>query len=102
MKNQEIINAHIEAVIDAFNHENAHTEPLKWKRLRTCTAEYAELENYVVLRSYNTIVALYDKNTYTCYDFLRLVYGYTATSAQHISKFWHDCGAAKVLTWRKV
>ena len=29
----------------------------EWKRLRTCTAEVAETENYYILRSYDTLVA---------------------------------------------
>ncbi|MBO7731184.1 MAG: hypothetical protein J6S67_01475 [Methanobrevibacter sp.] len=59
-------------------------------RLRSCTAWVYESENYYFLRSYNTIVAFIHKETKTCYDVLRYVYGYTATSAQHIAKFWHD------------
>ena len=59
-------------------------------RLLSCQAWVYESENYYFLRSYNTIVAFIDKETKTCFDILRYVYGYTATSAQHISKFWHD------------
>ena len=33
---------------------------------------------------------LYNRYTGICYDVLRLVYGYTSTSAQHIAKFRHD------------
>ena len=67
----------------------------KAPRLRSCTAWVYETENYYFLRSYNTIVALIDKHTDTLYDVLRLVYGYTSTSAQHISKFSKDYGAGK-------
>ena len=63
-----------------YNHE----------RLRSCTAETFETENYIFLRSYRTVVAFIDKHSHTLYDVLRYVYGYTSTSAQHISKFWHD------------
>ena len=65
---------------------------LTWKRFRTCNATYAETENFYILRSYKTIVAVVNKHTGICYDFLRAVYGYTATSAQHISKFYRDFG----------
>ena len=65
----------------------SHTD---WKRLRSCTADVCETENYYILRSYNTIVAVMDKAYDMLYDVLRLVYGYTATSAQHISKFDTD------------
>ena len=60
------------------------------KRLRTCKAIVYETENYYILRSYNTVVAVIDKAFDTLYDCLRVVYGYTATSAQHIAKFDHD------------
>ena len=56
-------------------------------RLRTCNAYVYETEHYYILRSYNTFVALIVKNTDTCIDMLRQVYGYTHTSAQHIAKF---------------
>ena len=59
-------------------------------RLRNCQAWVYESENYYFLRSYNTVVAFIDNKTKTCFDILRYVYGYTATSSQHISKFWHD------------
>ena len=65
---------------------------LHWERLRTCQAEVAETDSFYILRSYNTIVACIRKNSGQSYDFLRYVYGYTATSAQHISKFIHDYG----------
>ena len=60
------------------------------KRLRTCSAVVFETENYFILKSYRTIIAVIDKTTDTLYDVLRYVYGYTATSAQHISKFEKD------------
>lgn len=66
-----------------------------WSRLRSCQAQYAQTRRFVVLQSYGTLVAFIDKNTDTLYDILRWVYGYTATSAQHIAKFNHDCGYGK-------
>ena len=64
-------------------------------RLRTCTAWVYETKDYYFLRSYNTTVAFIDKATDICYDVLRLVYGYTSTSAHHISKFDKDYGQGK-------
>lgn len=64
-------------------------------RLRTCTAWVYETKDYYFLHSYNTTVAFIDKATDICYDVLRLVYGYTSTSAKHISKFDHDYGQGK-------
>ena len=65
------------------------------KRLRHCTAWIHETDDFYFLQSYGTIVAFIDKSTDTLYDVLRYVYGYTSTSAQHISKFEHDYGAGK-------
>ena len=67
----------------------------RWERLRYCAAEVAKVGNWYVLRSYNTIVAIIDTQTDTLIDFLRYVYGYTSTSAQHISKFNQDYGMGK-------
>ena len=50
---------------------------------------------YYVLCSYCTIGAIIDTRTDTLYDFLRYVYGYTATSAQHSAKFDKDYGRGK-------
>lgn len=60
------------------------------KRLRSCQAYVIETEHYYILRSYRTFVAVIAKVTDVLYDFLRWVYGYTSTSAQHISKFEKD------------
>lgn len=64
-------------------------------RLRTCSAGVYETDNFYLLRSYRTIIAVIDKRTDTLYDVLRIVYGYTATSAQHISKFESDYCSGK-------
>lgn len=57
------------------------------QKLRTCNAETRDTYGYTLLYSYGTLVAAYALDTDTVYDFLRYVYGYTATSAKHISKF---------------
>ena len=66
-----------------------------YKRLRSCTACVYETSSYYILRSYSTCIAVIEKSTDTLYDCLRSVYGYTATSAQHISKFDKDYGRGK-------
>lgn len=76
-------------------------------QLRSCSARVGETENYYILKSYRTIIAAIDKRDDTLVDFLRYVYGYTATSAQHINKFGKDYGRgtwapANVLTFRYV
>ena len=93
-------------MLDIVNHEiRTLGYEGKWKRLRSCTAEVNHTNRFVILRSYNTLVAFIDKNTDTLYDVLRLVYGYTATSSKHIAKFNHDYGYGQWgcnsrLTWR--
>ena len=62
----------------------------KFKRLRSCSAVVFETEHYFILQSYRTPIAVIAKSTDTLYDALRYVYGYTSTSAQHVSKFEKD------------
>ena len=69
-------------------------------RLDYCQAWYFETKHYIVLQSYSTIVAAISKDTNQGYDFLRKVYGYTATSAKHISKFFKKFNPALIYTWR--
>ena len=77
-------------------------KPSPWKRLRSCSAEVLETPSFFILRSYNTVVAVVDKLTGSTYDVLRMVYGYTVTSAQHITKFSKDYGNGKRYTWREI
>lgn len=95
--NEQVLNA-----LTVFNGANVSTRTDLWKPLRSCSAEVAPaIDNetgeilYYVLRSYHTIVAIIDIKTDTLYDFLRYVYGYTSTSAQHIAKFGQDYGRGK-------
>lgn len=92
---QEINRVAIEIFDNAILELNSMEGRAEWKRLRSCTAEVAETENYYILRSYNTLVACIEKSTDTLADVLRVVYGYTSTSAHHIAKFRHDYGAGK-------
>lgn len=71
-------------------------------RLNTCQAWTYENGDFVVLISYNTEVACIDMRIGICYDYLRKVYGYTATSAQHITKFMKKFGATKKVTYRPI
>lgn len=66
------------------------------ERLRTCQAWVYETKHFYILRSYNTCIACISKKTDVLYDNLRREYGYTPTSAQHISKFSKDYGIG---TW---
>lgn len=71
----------------------------KNERLYQCSAVTFKINNLIFLKSYNTIIACIDKDSDTCYDWLRLVYGYTATSAQHIRKFMNKYGIVRKKTW---
>lgn len=60
------------------------------KRLRYCSAYVVDYGEFTILISYDTIVAFINNATGEFVDVLRYVYGYTATSAQHIAKFRKD------------
>ena len=72
------------------------------KQLRKCTAWVYETENYFLLKSYSTFIACIDKHNLVLYDVLRYEYGYTNTSAMHISKCFVDYKVTNRLTYRKV
>lgn len=105
-KEQIADNAIIEQYIDELNAEISVNGLQYVERLRSCSAHVYETKHFKVLRSYNTIVAAVYYRTPEAapifIDFLRLVYGYTSTSAQHIAKFKHDyCGNSGFFyTWR--
>lgn len=109
MKKQKqlLINEKVDAICEEIYHLDMNEPFIEWKRLRTCSAYVCKLGRFYILKSYRTIVAVIDTSTDTCYDFLREVYGYTATSAQHITKFMQVYGAgtwgcAEHITWREV
>ena len=83
----------------AYKTINIHTPA---QRLRAAQAYVYDTGKYYVLRSYDTVVAAIDKTTNICYDALRHVYGYTATSAQHIAKFCDDYGATAKFVYRDI
>ena len=56
-------------------------------KLYSCKAEIRECMGMLVLVSYGTPIALFTADDGALYDCLRVVYGYTATSSKHISKF---------------
>lgn len=85
-------NKEVLEVVDRYNEEVKQNVLHHGTRLRTCQAMVYETPSFYVLRSYRTVVAIIEKSSDTCYDFLRAVYGYTNTSAQHISKFDKDYG----------
>ena len=56
-------------------------------KLYSCNAEIRECNGILVLVSYATPIAVFAPDDGSLYDCLRVVYGYTATSSQHIYKF---------------
>lgn len=90
IENVKVLDNFNKALDDLLDYTRTHDVPVK--RLRSSSAYVIETDNYYLLRSYNTIVAVIDKHNNICYDALRHVYGYTATSAHHISKFCADYG----------
>lgn len=95
---QEYENGLCEHIADLAEAEVQNA--IEHKRLRSCKAWVLESDNYYFLKSYNTIVAIIPKCNGICYDLLRKVYGYTATSSQHIAKFVKDYGKGTVYRWR--
>lgn len=105
-REQALINEEVIAMVNKYNEVKQNVLQ-QGKRLRTCQAYVYETPSLYVLKSYNTVVAIIDKSTDTCYDFLRAVYGYTNSSAQHIYKFSQDYGRGTFgckerLTYREV
>ena len=95
-----IINDYCEREIPIVESELANVVSVK--RLRTCQAYVYETDSYYILKSYSTFVAFIRKSDCECFDILRMVYGYTSTSAQHIAKFKNDYKANSCQIWREV
>lgn len=87
--NEQIL-LHLNAAIDELK-----TSLFPCRRLRTCSAWVYETKNYYILKSYDTFVACIHKSSDILFDGLRIVYGYTSTSGQHIRKFSKDYGKAQ-------
>ena len=93
-KNEQIeINTYVEETMDDIRYFLGATEkPIKWKQLYRCSADTCIVKGgWILLRSYSTIVAAYNIHNNELFDFLRLIYGYTSTAAQHIAKFRNYC-----------
>lgn len=104
---QENMNKYVLQNMDKMKHELQLEYPCVFNnsvKLRSCNAVVFESTNYYILRSYQTVVACIDKLTGQKFDFLRYVFGYTNTSAQHIRKFFSDYGdfRVNVYTYREV
>lgn len=102
MKKSEQFKINNEVLTALVESEIYNERVINKVRLNKCKAYIVETENYYLLFSYNTFVAFISKRENICYDILRLVYGYTSTSAQHIAKFRKAYGAVDTLTYRPV
>lgn len=93
----------VEEAYTSFVRDKKKADSLEFTpptRFRSCKAYVSRVGKWLVLTSYSTDVAIIDCQTGVLYDFLRLVYGYTSTSAHHISKFAHDYSVLERYTWR--
>lgn len=99
---QEAVNFCVKENFHRAMSEFDSTLCIQVHRLRSCTAWVYETENYYILKSYDTFIASVNKEDGKLFDALRMVYGFTSTSAQHISKFWHDYGYGEKFTFRYI
>lgn len=99
-REQLIIDDYCERELAIVAAELSHI--LSVKCFRRCNAYVYETENYYILKSYSSFVAFLRKADGECFDILRNVYGYTATSAQHIAKFKKEYHAVSTQIWREV
>lgn len=90
-RDQHVINDVVRAAFTEYEKNN--NDMVCLGRFRSCQAYVFENERYISFVSYNTMVAFIDKREKRVYSVLRLVYGYSATSAQHIAKFRCAYGA---------
>lgn len=104
MKREEqfAINVMCEEIWKAAMKEWDNVDTITHKKLRSCQATVFETEHYYYLRSYKTLVVVIEKKRNILVDVLRKVYGYTNTSAGHISKFANDYGRPEKLTYKEV
>lgn len=101
---QRAINKKVEYELEHYNGITSNWEIKGVGRLCHCQAFVYETHFYFILRSYNTVVAIINKSNMELYDFSRYVYGYTATTAQHITKFANKYGVSTSdrYTWKEV
>lgn len=87
-KKQEAINAMLMDTKEAItDYIEKYGDSVRWKRLYRCDAYWCKIGTTYILKSFQTIIAAFDVDSKECYDFLRYVYKYTATSNQHYWKF---------------
>lgn len=75
---------------DAMQEYMNNFDKLVKHKLRTCQAIVYETDNFYILQSFETLVAIIDKRDNVTIDMLRHVYHFTQRSAGQIAKFVHD------------
>lgn len=95
--NREVLSnwAHTKEVWDSI------TDNATLTRIDYCKCGYIVWGRFVFLVSYSTMIAYIDDDG-VLVDILRLVYGYTASSAKHIAKFRNMFKHCYEITYREV
>ena len=101
---QLIINDTVVDTLEWFRFVRDHYTLVSMKQLRHCQAwvycfATDDGKQYYMLRSYGTMVAGISPDGEK-FDWLRYAYFYTATSAQHIAKFFNDYAPNDAYMWR--
>lgn len=73
-------------------------------QLNNCNAFMYDTPDYIILKSYRTVVAFIDKRDMALYDFSRYVYGYKPAISNHIAKFArkYNIDPENRYTWKEV
>ena len=100
---QRAINNKVESALKYYNAKRIDSMGTM-AQLNNCKAFMYDTPDYIILKSYRTIVAFIDKRDMALYDFSRYVYGYTHATSQHIAKFArkYNIEAENRYTWREV
>lgn len=89
-KNEQIeINTYVENIVNDINALlRTSYAPIKWHQLYRCSADTCAVGDWILLRSYSTIVAAYNVNTCEMFDFFAAglwVYSYVSTAHCKVS-----------------
>lgn len=100
---QRAINNKVESALRRYNAKRIDSMGTIGQ-LNHCNAFMYDTPDYIILKSFRTIVAFIDKRDMALYDFSCYVYGYTATTAKHIAKFArkYNIEHENRYTWKEV
>ena len=100
--NENVLAVYDNVIVNNYGHPDVKGSVWEIKQLYHCQAWIIHTDEGYYLKSYNTIIAYTPGYYDIVYDFLRYVYGYTATSAQHISKFMRFMDSAGKRSYKDV